>query len=44
MKRFLSKIRQSAFDLGKYVNYKSVGTIEFLFDQDCLKYYFLEVN
>lgn len=39
-----NQIRQSAIDLGKSVNYKSVGTVEFWFDQDYLKYYFLEVN
>lgn len=42
------KLRQQMFDaaisLCKYVNYDSVGTVEFLFDQDERKFYFMEMN
>jgi urea carboxylase len=34
----------SATVLGKAVNYRSAGTVEFLFDADTKDYYFLEVN
>ena len=41
-------LRQKMFDaaisLCKYVNYDSVGTVEFLFDQDAQKFYFMEMN
>jgi len=40
--------RQGLFDaaikLGKAVNYRSAGTVEFVFDADSGKFYFLEVN
>lgn len=38
------QICQSAVDLAKYVGYDSVGTVEYLFDQDSGKYYFMEMN
>ena len=33
-----------AVDLAKYVNYDSVGTVEYLYDQDEDKFYFMEMN
>jgi acetyl-CoA carboxylase biotin carboxylase subunit len=38
------EICQSAVDLAKYVNYDSVGTVEYLYDQDDDKFYFMEMN
>jgi len=38
------QIFQSALDLTKSVQYQSAGTVEFIFDLDTNKYYFLEVN
>ena len=38
------EICQSAVDLAKYVNYDSVGTVEYLYDQDEDKFYFMEMN
>jgi acetyl-CoA carboxylase biotin carboxylase subunit len=35
---------QAAISLCKFVNYDSVGTVEFLFDQDEKKFYFMEMN
>ncbi|HEY5895353.1 MAG TPA: urea carboxylase [Chthoniobacterales bacterium] len=35
---------KSAIELGKAVNYRSAGTVEFVFDADCGAFYFLEVN
>lgn len=37
-------LHTSAVKLAKYLNYESVGTVEFIVDQDTGKYYFLEVN
>lgn len=41
-------LRQQMFDaaisLCKHVNYDSIGTVEFLFDQDERKFYFMEMN
>lgn len=39
-----NEICQSAVDLAKYVGYDSVGTVEFLYDQDEEKFYFMEMN
>jgi len=38
------EICQSAVDLAKFVNYDSVGTVEYLYDQDEEKFYFMEMN
>jgi urea carboxylase len=38
------QLSASARLLGQAVNYKSAGTVEFLFDVDSKQYYFLEVN
>jgi len=35
---------QSAVDLAKHVNYDSVGTVEYLYDQDDQTFYFMEMN
>lgn len=40
----INQILNSAVELGKSVNYSSVGTIEFLVDVHELKYYFIEMN
>ncbi len=37
-------ICESAVNLAKFVNYDSVGTVEFLYDQDTKKFYFMEMN
>jgi urea carboxylase len=34
----------AAVKLGKAVNYRSAGTVEFIFDADTSRFYFLEVN
>jgi urea carboxylase len=43
-----SQVQEQLFSsarlLGQAVNYKSAGTVEFLFDVDSKQYYFLEVN
>ena len=38
------EICQAAVKLAKFVNYDSVGTVEFLYDQDAKKFYFMEMN
>ncbi len=38
------EICESAVRLGKYVGYDSVGTVEFLYDQDSNQFYFMEMN
>jgi acetyl-CoA carboxylase biotin carboxylase subunit len=38
------EICESAVDLAKYVGYDSVGTVEYLYDQDEDKFYFMEMN
>lgn len=38
------QICDSAVALAKYVNYDSVGTVEYLYDQDSKKFYFMEMN
>lgn len=38
------EICASAVRLGKKVGYDSVGTVEYLYDQDTQKYYFMEMN
>ncbi|MCU6671464.1 urea carboxylase [Enterobacteriaceae bacterium H4N4] len=35
---------QAAIKLGKAVNYRSAGTVEFVYDTDAARFYFLEVN
>ena len=37
-------ICEAAVNLAKFVNYDSVGTVEFLYDQDTKKFYFMEMN
>jgi urea carboxylase len=37
-------LHQSAVDLAASVNYRSAGTVEFLYDVDTAEFYFLEVN
>ncbi len=37
-------ICEAAVNLGKYINYDSVGTVEFLYDLDEKKFYFIEMN
>ena len=38
------EICESAVSLAKYVNYNSVGTVEYIYDQDEEKFYFMEMN
>ncbi len=38
------EICESAVRLAKYVDYDSVGTVEYLYDQDTQKFYFMEMN
>ena len=38
------EICESAVTLARYVNYDSVGTVEYLYDQDEDKFYFMEMN
>ena len=38
------EICNSAVRLAKHVDYDSVGTVEFLYDQDTQKFYFMEMN
>ncbi|MDH5581199.1 MAG: acetyl-CoA carboxylase biotin carboxylase subunit, partial [Bdellovibrionales bacterium] len=38
------EICQAATDLAKFVGYDSVGTVEFIYDQDEKKFYFMEMN
>lgn len=37
-------LRKSAVRLAQAVNYESAGTVEFIFDSDTRRFYFLEVN
>ncbi|PNG25084.1 5-oxoprolinase/urea amidolyase family protein [Methylocella silvestris] len=37
-------LREAAIALGQAVNYESAGTVEFIYDADQQKFYFLEVN
>ena len=37
-------LQQSAVELVSSINYRSVGTVEFIFDDDTQEFYFLEVN
>ncbi|MFZ4713047.1 MAG: acetyl-CoA carboxylase biotin carboxylase subunit [Bacteriovoracaceae bacterium] len=39
-----NQICESAVKLAKFVNYDSVGTVEYLYDQDEKKFYFMEMN
>ncbi len=39
-----ASIHESAIRLTKNISYESAGTIEFIYDQDEKKYYFLEMN
>jgi acetyl-CoA carboxylase biotin carboxylase subunit len=38
------EICEAAVRLAKFVDYDSVGTVEFLYDQDTQKFYFMEMN
>ena len=38
------EVCDAAVNLAKHVNYDSVGTVEFLYDQDEDKFYFMEMN
>jgi acetyl-CoA carboxylase biotin carboxylase subunit len=38
------EICDAAIRLAKFVDYDSVGTVEFLYDQDTQKFYFMEMN
>lgn len=38
------EVCEAAVNLAKHVNYDSVGTVEFLYDQDENKFYFMEMN
>lgn len=40
----IERIRKAAVDLARSVNYESAGTVEFIVDQDCNDFFFLEVN
>ena len=40
----IKSICDSAVNLAKHVNYDSAGTVEFLYDQDEQKFYFMEMN
>jgi len=37
-------LHHSAVELGKSINYRSAGTVEFIYDADRTEFYFLEVN
>jgi urea carboxylase len=39
-----SQLYAAAIELGKAVNYRSAGTVEFIIDADSQEFYFLEVN
>ena len=39
-----SEIHDAAVKLVKNISYENAGTVEFVFDQDALKFYFLEMN
>jgi urea carboxylase len=39
-----ARLLESAILLGKAVNYRSAGTVEFVYDADASQFYFLEVN
>jgi len=39
-----TQLLECAVRLGKAVNYRSAGTVEFVYDQDAERFYFLEVN
>jgi acetyl-CoA carboxylase biotin carboxylase subunit len=39
-----TEICSAAVDVAKFVNYDSVGTVEFLYDQDAEAFYFMEMN
>lgn len=39
-----SELLESAVRLGKAVNYRNAGTVEFVYDADAEQFYFLEVN
>ena len=39
-----NEVCEAAVNLAKHVNYDSVGTVEFLYDQDEDKFYFMEMN
>ncbi|MDE3194806.1 MAG: 5-oxoprolinase/urea amidolyase family protein [Acidobacteriota bacterium] len=39
-----AQLLDCAVRLGKAVNYRSAGTVEFVYDADAAKFYFLEVN
>jgi urea carboxylase len=39
-----SQLYTAAIELGKAVNYRSAGTVEFIVDADSQEFYFLEVN
>ncbi len=39
-----TQLLECAVRLGKAVNYRSAGTVEFVYDDDAQKFYFLEVN
>jgi acetyl-CoA carboxylase biotin carboxylase subunit len=38
------EIRQAALTIAKSIQYENAGTMEFIFDQDTQRFYFLEVN
>jgi len=40
----VQQMETHAIELGKVVNYKSAGTVEYVYDADCNEFYFLEVN
>ncbi|MCB0338184.1 MAG: acetyl-CoA carboxylase biotin carboxylase subunit [Bdellovibrionales bacterium] len=40
----INQLQDAAIELGRAVNYSSVGTVEFLVDLDSKKFYFIEMN
>jgi 3-methylcrotonyl-CoA carboxylase alpha subunit len=40
----IDSMAQSAVKLASFVNYQGAGTVEFIYDMDAKKYYFLEMN
>jgi 3-methylcrotonyl-CoA carboxylase alpha subunit len=40
----IDTMAQSAVKLASFVNYQGAGTVEFIYDMDAKKYYFLEMN
>ncbi len=42
--KIASQLHEAALAIGRYVNYRAAGTVEFLLDADSGEFYFIEVN